>query len=90
MIIMQLKIRQGDTRMVKYSSSNIKDLLTKEAQMYVNESMINDINYVIHNPNAKKLVSEYENIILQIEKIESGGIRLQLNVDGKDIEVVPK
>ena len=76
--------------MAEYSSSNIKELLTKEAQMYINESMINDINYVIHNPNAKKLVLEYENIILQIEKVESGGIKLQLNVDGKDIEVVPK
>lgn len=73
---------------MKNISTDLKELFTKEAQNYINESMINDINYVIQNPNAKKLIVEYENKRLEINKIESGGISLTLIVDGKNIDVV--
>lgn len=75
---------------MKNISTDLKELFTKETQNYINESMINDINYVIQNPNAKKLIVEYENKCLEINKIESGGISLVLTVDGKNIDVGTK
>ena len=67
-----------------------KQLFTEKSRKYMNASMINDINYVMQNPNARKLTLDYGNKILEIEKTKSGGISLRLNVCGKDIEVVSK
>lgn len=76
--------------MKKYISSDIKDLLTEESKQYIQEDMISDICYVIQRKNVKKMILEYGKITLEIEKMEKGGINMQLTVDGRDIEVIPK
>lgn len=82
--------RSCNVNMEKYISSNIEELFTEESRKYMNADMINDIKYVMQNPNARKLTLDYGNKILKIEKSKSGGISLQLNVCGKDIVVVSK
>lgn len=76
--------------MDKCISSDIRDLLTKESLQYITDDMITDIYYVVQHNNIKKAILEYDNKILEIKKIETGGTHLQLTVDGKNIEVVPK
>lgn len=76
--------------MEKCISSDIRDLLTKESLQYIADDMIADIYYVVQHNNIKKAILEYDNKILEIKKIETDGIHLQLTVDGKNIEVVPK
>ena len=76
--------------MKKYISSDIKDLLTEESKQYIQEDMISDICYVIQRKNVKKMILEYGEITLEIEKMEKGGINIQLTVDGRNIEVIPK
>lgn len=74
----------------KCISSDIRDLLTKESLKYIADDMIADIYYVVQYNNIKRAILEYDNKILEIKKIETGGIHLQLTVDGKNIEVIPK
>lgn len=77
--------------MAKFISSNLEGLLTREAKEQMDEFMISDINYFVPNSKAQKVTLEYAgNKVIVIERMESGGVHLQLTVDGRDIEVVPR
>lgn len=77
--------------MPKFISSNLKELLTRESKEQMDEFMISDINYFAQNSKAQKVTLEYTgNKVIVIERMASGGVHLQLTVDGRDIEVVPR
>lgn len=77
--------------MAKFISSNLEDLLTREAKEQMDEFMISDINYFAQNSKAQKVTLEYAgNKVIVIERMESGSVHLQLTVDGRDLEVVPQ
>ena len=71
-------------------SKNLIDLLTSKAKKHITTAMIEDIHYVIVTSKAEKAEFVYDDKILRIFKTECGGAKLYLEVDGKNIDMIPQ